>query len=426
MRVAVLVLAVAATLAAAGSVPRAESAVSSAFVRVNQVGYPASGAEARLPDVAGDRGRRDRSLSAARAARRVTGTVGPSLGAWSNTYGFVYPLDFDGTTAPGTYTIAASGPVRRPLRRSRSTPARTSTRSALANALSFYQAERDGPNYIPSALRSAPAHLNDRNAMTYVTPNANSRRRLLRRPQALGVRIDASGGWWDAGDYLEVRRDHRLHDGVAAARRPRLPGRRWAPGGSDFTHEAKFGADWLLRMWDDPTRTLYYQVGIGWGTRRPSGDHDIWRLPQARRRVRRHRSALPLHPATGRSSAPAPPGSVVSPNLAGRDAAAFALVLPDLHDERPGVREPVPARRVHIFDLANTNPGQLTTAIPFSFYPETEWRDDLELGAAELYLAIAAGGAPAGLPHPDPVLPRAGGALGERVHDRRRTMRPTR
>jgi hypothetical protein len=25
---------------------------------------------------------------------------------------------------------------------------------------------------------------------------------------------------------------------------------------SDFTAEAKFGADWLLRMWDDSTQTL--------------------------------------------------------------------------------------------------------------------------------------------------------------------------
>ena len=33
------------------------------------------------------------------------------------------------------------------------------------------------------------------------------------------------------------------------------------------------------------------------------------------------------------------------------------------------------------------------TAAPFDFYPETEWRDDLELGATELYFALHAGGA---------------------------------
>src|SRR5205085_10767742 len=41
------------------------------------------------------------------------------------------------------------------------------------------------------------------------------------------------------------------------------------------------------------------------------------------------------------------------------------------------------------------------TVIPFSFYPETEWRDDLELGAVELYFALqGAGTLPTGLPHP--------------------------
>lgn len=40
-----------------------------------------------------------------------------------------------------------------------------------------------------------------------------------------------------------------------------------------------------------------------------------------------------------------------------------------------------------IFAQANTNPtGDLVTASPFDFYPESEWRDDLALGAAELYL----------------------------------------
>jgi hypothetical protein len=39
---------------------------------------------------------------------------------------------------------------------------------------------------------------------------------------------------------------------------------------------------------------------------------------------------------------------------------------------------------------------------PWGFYPEKEWRDDLELGAVELYFALAAGRPPAGLLHADP------------------------
>jgi endoglucanase len=66
----------------------------------------------------------------------------------------------------------------------------------------------------------------------------------------------------------------------------------------------------------------------------------------------------------------------------------------------------------HIYDLADTNPsGNLLTLIPFSFYPESEWRDDLELGATELAMALAAGGLPAGLPHTNPRF-----YLGEAAH----------
>jgi endoglucanase len=58
---------------------------------------------------------------------------------------------------------------------------------------------------------------------------------------------------------------------------------------------------------------------------------------------------------------------------------------------------------VHHRGPTHLRPGQnLLTAIPFSFYPETEWRDDLELGATELYFATASGGLPSGLPHTDP------------------------
>ena len=71
---------------------------------------------------------------------------------------------------------------------------------------------------------------------------------------------------------------------------------------------------------------------------------------------------------------------------------------------RPGARGPVPDRgRTH---LRSGRHGARAAAdgVPFSFYPESEWRDDLELGATELYLAVAAGGLPAGLPHTDPDL----------------------
>src|SRR6202043_1215788 len=59
----------------------------------------------------------------------------------------------------------------------------------------------------------------------------------------------------------------------------------------------------------------------------------------------------------------------------------------------------------HVFALADTTPsGDLVTVAPFDFYGETEWRDDLELGATELYFALASAERPlrSALRHTDP------------------------
>ena len=155
-------------------------------------------------------------------------------------------------------------------------------------------------------------------------------------------------------------------------------------------------------MWDDSTRTFYYQVGIGTGNAKTVGDHDIWRLPQADDTfggtdpLYRYIRNRPVFRA-------GPPGSLISPNLAGRSAAAFGLCFQVFKTTDPAFANRCLLAGQHIFDLADTAPkGKLTTYIPFSFYPETEWRSDLELGAVELYLATASGGLPAGLPHTDP------------------------
>ncbi|HKV42424.1 MAG TPA: glycoside hydrolase family 9 protein, partial [Blastocatellia bacterium] len=174
---------------------------------------------------------------------------------------------------------------------------------------------------------------------------------------------------------------------------------------SDFTAEAKFGLDWLLKMWDDATRTLYYQVGVGEANARFAGDHDIWRLPQAddgmggsdpRFKYIRNRPVF----AAGKSN------SAISPNLAGRLASDFALAFQVFKATQPSFAMQCLLSAEHIYDLANIrHPGGLLTVAPFDFYPETEWRDDLELGATELFNALQGAGMslPDGLPHTDPL-----------------------
>ena len=366
-----------------------------AFVRVNQVGYPATATKrAYLMSSASEAGA---AFSVKNAAGTVvyTGTVGANLGAWSGAYPFVQPLDFDAVATTGTYTISVAAPLAATSPAFRIDTGQNVYATPLANGLFFYQTERDGPNYVTNALRTAPAHLNDANAMTYVTPNANSSGRFSGDLQPLGVHVDASGGWWDAGDYIKGV------ETLGYATALLLHGARDFPAQlGSYTAEAKFGTDWLLRMWDDATSTFYYQVGIGTGNAKIAGDHDIWRLPQADDsfggtdplyRYIRNRPVFPAGPA----------GSPISPNLAGRDAAAFAMCFQLFKAIDPAFANRCLLAAEHIFDLANTNPARLTTYVPYSFYPESEWRSDLELGATELYFAVASGGLPAGLPHTD-------------------------
>jgi endoglucanase len=413
---AVGTLAVGSALAlGALAVPAAAAAAppDSAFIRVDQVGYP-TGAPKRayLMSKAPQTGRSFTVLSSEGTAV-FSGTVGASLGSWSQRFPHVYALDFDGLQAPGTYTVelSAAGPgSRRRIARTVASsppftiaPASSLVAGPLANALSFYENERDGPEFIPSALRTAPAHLNDEHAMTYATPTVNAAGEFKGELTSLGVTIDAAGGWWDAGDYLKFVQTTSYAVDLQLAGVRDFPAEMGAVAGpANFTEEARFGVEWLLRMWNDKTRTLYYQVGIGEGNKDTVGDHDIWRLPQEddgfggedpADRFIRHR---PVFRA-------GPPGSPVSPNLAGRDAAAFAECFQVFHATRRELAKRCLLAGEHIFELADADPqGHLLTTIPFDFYPETEWRDDLELGATELADALATGAPlPAGLPHTD-------------------------
>jgi endoglucanase len=392
-------------------------AANSAFIRVNQVGYP-TGAPKRAYLMSHKPASGETfTVRSGEGAAVFTGTVGASAGSWSKRFPYVYPLDFNSLTAPGTYTVSVSGRVAASSPAFSIATAKALYETPLANTLSFYENERDGPEYIASALRGAPAHLNDEHAMTYATPKVNEEGEFKGELESLGETIDAAGGWWDAGDYLKFVQTTSYAVDVMLAGVRDFPAEMGASSArSDFSEEARFGVEWLLRMWNDSTRTLYYQVGIGEGNATTTGDHDIWRLPQEddtyggedpADRFIRHR---PVFRA-------GPPGSPVSPNLAGRDAAAFAECFQVFHETRPELADRCLTSAEHIYELANTDPkGNLLTAIPFGFYPESEWRDDLELGATELADALSAGAPlPAGLPQtqPQPYLEDAAHWAGE-------------
>jgi hypothetical protein len=378
----------------------------SAFVRVNQVGYEAnSQSRAYLMSRTSESGAVFHVVNSS-GVTEFSAPIGASLGTWGKFT--VHALDFlVGDT--GSYTIEVHGPASANSPKFRIDTPEKLYSAALTNALNFYQNERDGSDFIKTPLRNAAGHLNDRHAAVFDSPSFDSNDLILGNLQPEGFSIDASGGWWDAGDYLKFVQTHSYTVAlmlIGVRDFPRQMGS--AAGTTDFTKEAKFGLDWLLKMWDADSETLYYQVGIGTDfLNNPNllSDHDLWRLPQdddnsggtdPTLRYVRHRPVFAAGPA----------GSKISPNLAGRMAASFASCFQVFRKSNPQYAEKCLIAAERIFDLADTSPsGNLISTAPFDFYGETEWRDDLELGATELYFALASADCPlpSTLRHTDPM-----------------------
>ncbi|MGI8449778.1 MAG: glycoside hydrolase family 9 protein, partial [Streptosporangiaceae bacterium] len=401
---------------------RTPAGAPAAVIRVDQVGYP-SGA-AKLAEIM-TKARPSADLPggglhwvvvrAGSCTVAASGVARQDLGSWSKRYGWVWAARFSGVRAPGRYRVGILGDA------AAASPWFTIGTAAqlyarpLANALYFYENERDGPDFIHTALRSAPAHLNDLSAMTYRSPavdgNGDFKGSLAK--YATGVRINASGGWFDAGDYLHFVETTSYTEAILLQGIASFPGQMGSgagaassgtgSSGTDFTGEARFGLDFLQRMWHQRTRTLYYQVGTGEANSYYTGDHDIWRLPQADDHYQgsNARDVYIRHPPVFRA---ARPGAPISPNLAGRLAADFALCYQVFRHSDPGYAANCLREAETVYAQAGTHwKGQLLTALPWDFYPETSWRDDMMLGATELARALQEAGHPAALPAGLPV-----------------------
>src|SRR6266705_732382 len=187
----------------------------SAFIRANQVGYVTTeNKRAYLMASASETGATF-SLKNSSGTTVYSAPIGLNLGSWSGSYPNVYALDIPTsvTTAAGTYTISVSAPIAATSPSFKIDTAANLYSTPLANTLYFYENERDGPNFITTALRTAAGHLNDQSAKVYVTPNVNNNGRFsgdLTPAPLHGTQpaIDGAGGWWDAGDYMKFVHTH--------------------------------------------------------------------------------------------------------------------------------------------------------------------------------------------------------------------------
>ncbi len=370
--------------------------------RVNQVGYVQNLPKRALVMTRRVAASRRYSVLDARGHVIARGAA-TAAGRWNARY-LVYSLDFSRVSAPGLYSLRFAG--------TRSPPVRIAAASALYRpladrALAFLQSQRDGPETIAGSMRRQPSHLSDSSASVYRLPRYRGTT-LLGGLTPTGEHVDVSGGWFDAGDYLKFVETASFTDVALLYAAREYPGAFSDPAA--LLAEARHGTDWLLKMWDQNRRVLYFQVGIGDGTRSESilGDHELWRLPQADERGN-PKPGSPMYLIAHRPVFAAnAPGAPISPNLAGRVAAAFGLCAQVFASSDPAYAARCLLAGQTIYDQANTHPGRtLLTSVPHAYYSEPEWRDDMALGAAELYLATQrlasspAVQAQAPLPHTD-------------------------
>lgn len=368
--------AAALTVLAVGS-PALADTQPGGFIRVDQVGFaPAEAKHAYLMTEGAAPGSRFTVVD--RRGRQVLrGTAGRDLGAWNTAFGHVYDLDLTKLRTPGSYRIKAGALT---------SPEFTVAPSPLlalpaAKVTTFFGAQRDGARGA-NALRK-PSHLNDRAASVYDWPvfTGPDTDQIKGELTKIGGPVDVEGGWFDAGDYLKFTHILSYVDTLLfAARRdggplvdPRLR--------SESTHGLKY----LDKMWDEESKTLYIQVGIGAGNKEETffGDHDVWRLPEADDGDTAEGHQYIRNRPVFRAAAP---GEPISPNLAGRTAAAFALAAQVETDRYRA--QVLLDKAAAIYAMAKTEDvGQLVTSLPHAFYPEGVWRDDMELGGAQLALA---------------------------------------
>ena len=390
--------------AAAQAAPKAPTAPAapaaqdrSPVVRVNQVGYTSPSSKVAFAMLA-------RPVS--RVSFEVTtpygvayrGTSTDDLGSWNSGYRAVYQLSFSSVRTPGQYQVKLLSPA------GAVSPAFTIGdgsqlyRQLVDNAVQYFTSERDGPDVDSAVLDRQPANLTDENASIYADPAYDSNDNLLGTLKKIGGPVDVAGGWFDAGGgYEKFAYTASYADALMLIAARDFPGSYPA-----LQPEAAFGLQWITKLWNPVLKVLYAQVGIGNGNASNTiqGDYNFWFLPQAEDQMNVSPGGNPGPTAYFVKYRPvfeaAPPGKPVSPDLAGRFAADFALGAQlDASSD--------PARAQHLLSLARgvyaiaktTDVGQIVTAFPYDYYPGTEWKSDMAWGAAEIALADEATRAPA-------------------------------
>ena len=349
--------------------PVQAAAGSSAWIRVNQLGYlPAGSKVAVLATVTDDAPSEEFSLVDQPTGITVWtsrisaafGPYGPFQGTWR--------LDFSEYASPGVYHLRC-GPVNSP-------PFPISPRvyeGTPDTLLEYMRQQRCGDN----PFLDDSCHTHD-GYIIYHDSLQNSF-------------VDVVGGWHDASDYLQyvttsatatfqLLEAYRRFSGVFADRFE-ASGRPPANGRADILDEALWGLQWLMKM--DPEGPLMFnQIA-------DDRDHRGFRLPTEDTVNYGRGRERPVYACTG-----SPQGlfayknrSTGKASTAGKFASAFATGARILARLEPVAAGRLRRKAEQAYGVGLDHPGFCQTApcnAPY-FYEEENWVDDMELAAEALF-----------------------------------------
>lgn len=329
------------------------------YIRINLMGYLPGSSKVAVWCSKEEKAISDFQILDARGKVVLKGKAGKAYGAYGP-FKQTYRLDFSKLTKPGKYTIRAGGAV---------SPAFAIGHDVYKGSadfcLRYMRQQRSGFN--PFLKDSCHTH----DGYTLYGPMPDS------------TRIDVSGGWHDASDYLQystTSANATWHLLAAYRDFPNVFSDRHQANGlegknnrADVLDEAKWGLDWLSKM--HPREDwLFNQIA-------DDRDHQGMRIPKEDSFYGRG-FERPVYFCTGE-----PQGFAKYKNratgvasTAGKFASAFALGYQLLKDTQL-------LNKAHsAYALGIQKPGVCQTAPGRSpyFYEEDNWVDDMELAAASL------------------------------------------
>ena len=212
---------------------------------------------------------------------------------------------------------------------------------------------------------------------------------IVDHPTRTGEKIDVTGGWHDASDYLQytMTSANATYQMLFAYRAnpvaygdeygaDGLPGANGVP---DILDEARWGLEWLAKM--NPAKNeMYNQIA-------DDRDHrDGYRLPSEDKTDYGHGKERPVYFVTGK---PQGLGKHINrttgvASTAAKFSSAFALGAEMFRKTDPAFAEMLTTRALDAWEFAKGDPGVCQTACLASpyFYEEDNYIDDMELAAA--------------------------------------------